>query len=215
MSCPQCVGIERMFDEKEAQRELKFYREKGPYKTATKLLDALREAGVDGASHLDVGGGVGALQHELFKAGVSTVVNVDGSSAYIAAATEEAERQGTRDKVTYHQGNFIDIAPTLEQADIVTLDRVLCCFPDVDDMVVASTAKARKYYGVVYPRNWLLSRVVVKVGNLALKVRGNPFRIFVHKPRHIDDLIRNAGFQPRYEGKTLVWHVALYERAAG
>ena len=214
MSCPQCVGIERLFDEKEAQRELRFYRKKGPYKTATKLLGALRETGVDGASLLDVGGGIGALQHELFKAGAATAVGVDGSSAYIAAATEEAERQGTRDKVTFHHGNFLDVAPSLEQADIVTLDRVLCCFPDVDDMIVASTAKARRYYGVVYPRRTLPARIAIRVVNLALKLRGNPYRVFIHEPGHIDKLVRNAGFAPRYEGKTLVWHVALYERAA-
>ena len=91
---------------------------------------------------------------------------------------------------------------------------MLCCFPDVDDMVVASTAKARRYYGVVYPRRTLPARITLRVVNMALKLRGNPFRLFIHEPARIDKLIRDAGFQPRYQGTTMVWHVALWERAA-
>jgi hypothetical protein len=78
MTCPHCVGAEEFFNSKEATGDLKRYRSKGPMKTAQMLIDALRD--------------VGALQHELFKAGVASAVDVDGSSAYIAAAMEEAER---------------------------------------------------------------------------------------------------------------------------
>ena len=183
MTCPHCVGIERFFDEKEARKDLKSYRKSGPKASAVKLLDSLKENDIEGATLLDIGGGIGALPQELFKAGLSTAVDVDGSSAYIAVAAEEAELLGTRDKLSFHQGNFIDIAPTLEEADIVTLDRVLCCFPDVDDMVVASTAKARRYYGLVYPRKTLGARFFIGLANAVMKAQRNPFRAFVHDPK--------------------------------
>lgn len=214
MTCPHCVGIEKLFDEKEAAKDLKSYRKSGPKASAVKLLDSLKANDLSGATLLDVGGGIGALPQELFKAGVSAAVDVDGSTAYIAAATEEAERLGTADKLTFHHGNFIDLAPSLEEADIVTLDRVLCCFPDVDDMVVASTAKARRYYGLIYPRKNPVAKAFIGLGNGFFRLRGNPFRAFVHDPKRIDAMIRDAGFQPLYQGTTMVWHVALWERTA-
>ncbi|MGZ8690915.1 MAG: class I SAM-dependent methyltransferase, partial [Aeromicrobium sp.] len=45
---------------------------------------------------LDIGGGVGAVHHELLHSGAATAVDVDASRAYIAVAREEAERQGLR-----------------------------------------------------------------------------------------------------------------------
>lgn len=68
------------------------------------------------------------------------------------------------------------------------------CFPDVGNMVVAATAKAHRYFGVVYPRNWLVARSFLSIGNIIFKLRGNPFHALVHKPGHIDELICGAGF---------------------
>ena len=212
MTCPHCVGAELFFDEEEAQKDLRRYRSKGPMKTAQMLLDALGQADVTGKRSLDIGGGVGALQHELLKAGAASAVDVDGSAAYIEASREEAGRNGTADRFEYHHGDFVDIVPSLEPADIVTLDRVLCCYPDVDAMVACSTALANEFYGLVYPRKTLGARGAIKLANLFMKLKKNPFRAFVHDPNHIDSLVRDAGFEPRYEGKTLVWHVVLYQR---
>jgi tRNA1(Val) A37 N6-methylase TrmN6 len=212
MTCPHCVGAEEFFDSKEARRDLKRYRAKGPMKTAQMLLAALKAADVTGKRLLDIGGGVGALQHELLAAGAASAVDIDGSTAYIAAAQEEADRVGTRDRVEYHHGDFLDVAPNLERAEIVTLDRVLCCYPDVDALVRGSTELANEFYGVVYPRRSIAAKAFVRIGNAFLRLKGNAFRAFVHDPKHVDSLVRGAGFEPRYEGKTLVWHVVLYQR---
>jgi SAM-dependent methyltransferase len=212
MTCPHCVGAEEFFSSKEAKGDLKRYRTKGPMKTAQMLLTALREAGVTDKRLLDIGGGVGALQQELLKAGAASAVDVDGSTAYIAAAQEEADRTGTRDKVEYFHGDFLDIAPQLERAEIVTLDRVLCCYPHVDALVARSAELASEFYGVVYPRKSVPAKALVRLANLYLRLKKNAFRAYVHDPTHVDTMIRDAGFEPRYEGKTLVWHVVLYQR---
>ena len=188
MTCPHCVGAEEFFNSKEATGDLKRYRSKGPMKTAQMLIDALRDAGVAEKCLLDIGGGVGALQHELFKAGVASAL----------------ERQGTRDRVEYHHGDFIDIASGLDEANVVTLDRVLCCYPDVRALVERSTTLTGSFYGVVYPRKSLVSKLAIGGANLFLKIKKNPFRAFVHDPERVDAMIREAGFLPRYQGKTLV-----------
>ncbi len=72
MSCAQCQGIERMFDRRAAERELRQYRAAGPGGTTRLLIDALKAEGVAGLTLLDIGGGVGAIQHELLRAGSAT-----------------------------------------------------------------------------------------------------------------------------------------------
>jgi magnesium-protoporphyrin O-methyltransferase len=95
---------------------------------------------------------------------------------------------------------------------VVTLDRVLCCYPDVDALVARSTDLADELYGVVYPRKTLGARVAIRLANFFLKVKRNPFRAFVHDPRHVDAMVREAGFEERYRATTLVWHVVVYQR---
>ena len=212
MTCPHCVGAEELFGARQARADLKRYRAKGPLKTAQMLIDALRALGVEDKRLLDIGGGAGVLQHELLKAGMAGAVGVDGSSAYIEAARDESARRGFDDRVTYRHGDFLDVAQTLEQADVVTLDRVLCCYPDVDALVARSTDLADELYGVVYPRKTLGARVAIRLANFFLKVKRNPFRAFVHDPRHVDAMVREAGFEERYRATTLVWHVVVYQR---
>ena len=84
--CSQCIGIEREFDQKLANEELQKYRNEGPIENTLALIDALKAEGISGAALLDIGGGIGAIQHELLKAGVSSCINVEVSQAYIDAA---------------------------------------------------------------------------------------------------------------------------------
>ena len=149
----RCCGHQEAFGEKTAKRDLRRYRRKGPRKTTRQLLDALRERGLDHASVLDIGGGVGVIEHELLDRGASRAQAVDASRAYLRAAREEAERRGHADRLEQHAGDFVELADTVEPADVVTLDRVICCYPEVDALVSLSAAHARRAYGVVYPRD--------------------------------------------------------------
>jgi magnesium-protoporphyrin O-methyltransferase len=93
MNC-KCEGIKQFFDPEEAERDLCSCQKNGPHHTTQLLLDATRAEGVDSKMVLDIGGEIGAIQHELLKTGASSAVNLDGSSAYIRVAKAEAERQG-------------------------------------------------------------------------------------------------------------------------
>ena len=65
MASCQCQGIERLFDRREALRKLHTYARQGPDRTTRLLLDAVKAAGIEGATLLDIGGGVGVAQLEL------------------------------------------------------------------------------------------------------------------------------------------------------
>lgn len=212
MQCCQCQGIEREFNRKAAAAELRQFRSHGPAKTTRMLIDALKTERIEGLTLLDIGGGVGAIQHELLKAGVSRSTNVEASSAYIDAAKAEAERLGHRDRVSHHHGDFIHLAPEIIPADIVTLDRVVCCYPDMPTLVGLSSARAKKLYGLVFPRDAWWNHAGLGILNLVRWLRRNPFRVFVHRPEAVDALIRANGLERRFHRQTFIWLVVVYAR---
>ena len=212
MSCPQCVGADRVFSGFYVARELKSYRRKGPRATTTMLVEALKAEDIEGSTLLDIGGGVGAIQHELLRAGASRATGADAASAYLQATREEAERQGHAERIEYRHGDFVQIAGDLESADVVTLDRVICCYHDMEALVDASVEKARRLYGVVYPRDVWWTRVSNGFLNFFFWLLRNPFRVFVHSSRDVDALVRGAGFRRQYTRMTPFWQVVLYKR---
>ncbi len=212
MDCCQCKGIEDLFNEKSVAKELSNYRQKGPDKTTRWLIQALKTEGVEDASLLDIGGGVGAIQHELLAAGAASATDVDASPAYISAAAQEAQRRGLADRVTFQHGNFVDIADELQPADIVTLDRVICCYHDMEKLVDRSAARARKLYGVVYPRDRWWAKLGVSALNFIFRLQKSPFRTFVHPTEAVEALISRYGFKRKFYRSTLVWQVVVYSR---
>jgi predicted TPR repeat methyltransferase len=211
---PTCCSpdYDAIFDERAARRELADYRRRGATGTTRRLVDAIRAAGVAGATVLDIGGGVGVIGAELLTAGASSMTDVDVSRAYVAAARDEVERRGFGDRATFRIGDFVQAAPDVEAADIVTLDRVICCYGGWMPLVDASTQRARRLYGLVYPRDRWWTRFVVGAQNAVMRLLRRPFRFYVHPERQVDARIRAAGFEPVLEERGLVWQTLLYRR---
>jgi magnesium-protoporphyrin O-methyltransferase len=165
MNCCQCQGIEELFSQKYVNKELSRYRTNGPDKTTRMLTEAIKTTDVQGSTLLDIGGGVGAIQHELLAAGVDHVTNVEASTAYLNVAKSEIQRLGLTERVSFHKGDFVGLAPDILPADIVTLDRVICCYPEMEELVSLSAARARKLYGLVYPRDAWWVKLVLAMEN--------------------------------------------------
>jgi len=214
MNCSAaCCGVDSVFDSRVAERDLRRYRRRGPHGSSRALISAIRSAGVQGASLLDIGAGVGAVTHELMDAGVTHAMIADASAAYAEAARSEATRRGHGKQLDVHVGDFVTMAEELPVADVVTLDRVICCYPDMPELVARSTAHARRLYGVVYPRNAWWVRLVAAGGNIMRRLTGNAFRSYMHPEHGIDAAVRHAGFRRRYLTRRLVWIAAVYERS--
>lgn len=210
--CHQCEGLERQFGRKTAERELRRFRRRGPPGTTRMLLEHLRERGLEGAALLDIGGGVGAIHHLLLDAGASTAVHVDVSPDYLRTAREEAARLGHGDRVRFLQGDFVQLAAELDEADVVTLDRVICCYPGMEQLVAGAAAKARRSLGAVYPREEWWTRAGVALANALLWLQRSPFRVYLHPPAAIDAVLRKHGFQRRSARKTFVWEIVVWTR---
>jgi magnesium-protoporphyrin O-methyltransferase len=210
-----CNGLEAVFGEEAARQDRVRYRRDGPDQSTTLLLELIGRAGVSGATILDIGGGIGVISHELLRAGAGHALLVEVSPAYLQAARQEARERNTLDRMEFAEGDFVPLAPDIDAADIVTLDRVICCYPDADALVRLSAAKARHLYALAFPRDRWYVRLALRIENVRQRIRGRAYRAYAHPHARIDALIAEAGLRPAGETHTLAWRVVLYERAAG
>ena len=214
MNCCQCEGIELLFDRDAADLNLEEYREVGPAETTSMLVEALLQEGVNGLTLLDIGGGVGAIQHALLEAGAQKSASVEASSGYHEASKAEAERRGLSDRASFLHGNFVDLAPEISPADIVTLDRVICCFDDMEGLVSLSAERAKRLYALVYPRDTWWVKIGFALEDLLRRLRRIPFRTYVHPTREVEAIVREKGLTQRSRRTTWEWQIVVYKRVA-
>lgn len=213
MTCTShCCGAETIFDEKKAEKSLKKYLKKGPEKFTKLLLNALYKNELTNFSLLDIGGGIGILQHELIKKGIIKTTDVDASTAYIATAKQLMKKNDTENKMKFIYADFNDCHQEIEKHDIVTLSRVVCCYPDAVGLINNSIAKTNKFYGLIYPRTGFLAQIFQKIMNLGMYLKKNPFRVFMHSEELINKTVCNNGFERIYYGNAFPWRVVLYQR---
>ncbi len=210
--CCGCDAIDRHFGAARAEEELATYLRRGPTSTARLILSALRDLPRPIDSLLDIGAGIGVLHHELLGSSVQSAVHVEAAHAYIDTARREAERRGHAGRVTFLHGDFVALGQSLASADLVTLDRVVCCYAPLEPLVRLSAEKANRYYALSFPRERWYVRMHAWWQNQRRSRSGNPFRTFVHSVGDIRRLLSEAGFEIRGSAKTLVWEVLLCAR---
>jgi magnesium-protoporphyrin O-methyltransferase len=201
------------YNEKRAASDLRRYREKGPIPSTRTLIEALKAEGVEGATLLDIGGGIGAIQHELLDAGATHATSVDASAPYLDAAREESARRGHGGRVTYQHGDFAELAESVPPTDIVTLDRVINVYPDWERLVRLSAVRAQRLYGLVYPRDTPPVRLVILAMNLVLRLLRKPVRASVPPVDMLEQIVRESGLSPHFSRSAgLAWQVVVYRR---
>ncbi len=210
--CAHCRGVEDMFGDRMAGRQLRQYRRKGPPKATRRLIDGIAADGLEGRTFIDVGGGVGAIQHELMGQGAAGGTSAEAAPAYMAVARLEAETRGYADRMNYVEGDFVREANKVEAADFVTLDRVVCCYPDMPAMMSAAGPLARRALGLVMPRTTRLIRGGVAFVNLIQRLRRHPFRIYVHDPDEVEAVLARHGLARRFAQDGLLWRVMVFGR---
>ncbi len=210
MTCCQRQVIEARFDRDFVVKKVQQYRQSGLKKESRLLVEALKSEGVEGLTLLDVGGGLGAIEHELIKAGVSRAMNVEASQAFIDAAKTEAARHGLADKMTFLHGDLVELAPQVPETDIVTLDKVVCCYQDMESLVRASVEKTKRLYGLVYPRDDWWMKAAIGFENLFETLKGSDWRVYVHRTQEVDRLIKEHGLRPRFCRTLIDWQIVVY-----
>lgn len=207
-------GISCCFDD-ESKRMLKDYKKEGLDDTSTVVSDALSSRDLPGSSILELGCGIGALSLELLKKGAGSVHGMDLSPAMVELARSLAAEAGVSQKASFERGD--GAVAVLPSSDVVILDKVLCCYPDVVALVANSSSAARRYYVFSLPND---RRVVTRflrffVPLQAIFSRRNSFRFFIHSTSQIEEKLKAKGFTPVFESAVgWIWSVFIYAAPA-
>jgi len=211
-SCCRPESYGAFFSEKAARRALRRYRKRGLDGLSARIAAVVREHGVRGATVLEIGGGIGALEVELLQAGAARGMNVELSPEYEEAAAELAEELRLDDRLERRIGDFV-AEPSVPDADAVVLNRVVCCYPDYDALVGAAAERTRRLLVFSFPRERALVRTAFTLMNLWLRLTRNDFRGFVHPVRAMLDVAERRGLTPVLEHRGFFWQLAALERA--
>jgi magnesium-protoporphyrin O-methyltransferase len=211
-SCCSPGSYVEVFGAKQARRDARRYRRKGLDKLTRRLVDRVVARGVAGASVLEGGGGVGAIEIELLERGATRATNIELSSAYEREAGALLSERGLAGRVERRVGDFV--ADDVDAADVVVLHRVVCCYPDHRALVGAAADHATRMLALTLPRERALTRIGFRAINLFLRARHCGFRTFVHPVAEILDAARAHGLQlVVLERSGPIWQIAVLERS--
>lgn len=210
-SCCRPESYSAFFSEKAARRALRRYRRRGLDRLSARIAGVVRNHGVNGATVLEVGGGIGALEVELLEAGAERATNVELSPEYEEAAAELARERGVERLVERRIGDFVadSDAPI---ADTVVMNRVVCCYPDYEALVGAAADRTRRLLVLSFPRERPVVRAAFALMNLWLRLIRNDFRGFVHPVKPMIDLAQRRGLTPVVQHRGIFWQLAALER---
>jgi 2-polyprenyl-3-methyl-5-hydroxy-6-metoxy-1,4-benzoquinol methylase len=213
VSCCPPKGYTKLFSKRAARRDAKRYRRGGLDDTAQQMVAFLRERGLAGASVLEIGGGVGAIQLELLKAGAARTTNLELSPEYEQVARELAHEQGVEERVERRLGDVVQEPGLAGEADAVVMHRVVCCYPDFDALVGAASERAKRYLVLSFPRPRALIRAWFSVVNIGARLLRWEYRTWVHPPQALIEAAERRGLRLASESSGRIWQVALLERA--
>lgn len=212
MTCKHCCDSNIIFDTKSAKKELKRYRKKGAIGATNKLIEAMSGLPKKDKTLLDIGGGIGALQWEFLENEASNTTDIDGSEGYLHVAEEYATEKGWQDKVTFSEGDINDVVNELDKHDFVTLDKVVCCYPDYELILNNATAKCNEYLALTFPMSGFISRTLNIFPSIYFWIKRSEFKTYIHSNRLIESAIENNGFTPIHKSIKFPWRVQVYRK---
>jgi magnesium-protoporphyrin O-methyltransferase len=195
-----------------ARRAAKRYRNKGVDKTGRQMVAFLERHGIEGASVLEIGGGLGELQIELLKRGAARALNLEMSPAYDEEAARLLREAGVEGRAERRLHDIAADPAGVEPADVVVLHRVVCCYPDYERLLGAAAEHARRLLVFSYPPRNPASRLLIGAQNLFFRLRRMEFRTFAHPPTRMLAVLEERGLRRVYAHHPLVWQIAGLER---
>ena len=206
-------GISRCFDHCACAKSKR--RHPGRVRGVSKvLLELVERQGLAGATVLELGCGLGGLTRETVRLGASRATGIDLSPESVRAATRLAAGDALTDRVAFSVGD--GARTSLEPHDVVVLDKVICCYPEMDALLENSLGAARRTYAFVAPVSWgwrgLAARIAISFGNAFFRITRQGYRAFVHDLRHVEARIADEAFERIAATRSAIWFVGVYGR---
>src|SRR5262245_52203462 len=210
-SCCSREATDRFFS-KYARRYRRRFKRRGLDKASRKLVEGLQHQGIQGSSLLDIGCGVGGVHLTLLKNGASSAQGVEMSTGMIEAAIGLSKEMGLGSRVEHIHGDFVDLDGEIRVADVVIMDKVICCYPDPVQLLGKATARTRNLFAVSYPGRGQLSRIIFNGMHRLGEWLGWSFHPYYHEPMDIDRIITGFGFAERFASATVIWQVKVFSK---
>ena len=206
-------GQDEFFKDRFAKRTAKRFRRKGLDAVSRSLVTRAGEGGLEGATVLEIGGGVGQVMLALLEAGASRGEVVELVPSYEKHARQLAEELGVGDRASFRTADLVADPAAREPADVVVLNRVVCCTPDGVELAGVAASLAQRTLVLSFPRDARLVRAAFAGVNAAQWLRRRRFRVFVHSPKALRVAAEAHGLRLVTERSGPVWQVAAFERA--
>ena len=212
--CCSPQGYRQIFSEKSARADARRYRRKGLDPTSRRIVDILKKHGVKDRTLIDVGGGIGAIEIELLKDGLGRAVSVELTPTYEEVASDLLRESGHEDRVERSVMDFAEAGGVIGPADLVVMNRVICCYPDMPRLAGAAADHTRSMLVMSFPNRRWWTRLALSLANLGLRVTRRQFRIFLHMPHLIMATAEQHGLRTRLNEPGRFWQVVALERVA-
>jgi len=188
------------------------FAKKGFETSQQQLIDGITQAKYKDKTLLEIGCGVGHLHQTLIEEGAKSATGIELANKMLDEAKDWAKQRGLTEKTTYFEGDFISIADTVEPADIVIMDKVVCCYPDANSLIHRSLDKCLSAYALTYPRKTWYTRLGTQILALIMKLSGSDFRPYEHDPEQIENWVMQQGYQKIFQNQTTVWLTQVYAK---
>ncbi len=188
------------------------FSNKGFEVSQQQLIEGITQASYKDKILLEIGCGVGHLHQTLIEQGAKSATGIELAAKMLDEARDWAKQRGLTEKTNYIEGDFIFIANTIEPADIVIMDKVVCCYPDADSLTHRSLEKCLSTYALTYPRKTWYTRLGMQILALLMKLVGSDFRPYVHDPDQIEKWITEQGYKKINQAQTTVWLTQVYKK---
>jgi SAM-dependent methyltransferase len=174
-----------------------------------RLRDGLLSMDPTDRTVLELGCGRGGLLLALVQAGVVKATGVDLSATSIDAARTRFEQAQLSGRADLSVGDAARVP--LGSHDWVILDRVMCCYPDIERLLANTLPAARQIYAFTVPtsRCWrgVIARLDERVENAWNSLRGRPCPGYVHDLHLIEERLARAGFWLRHRDRQRLWQL--------
>lgn len=212
--CPGGNAYEVEFSHDYARSTAQRYVRRGLTRLAGRMVDFVQARGIEGSSILEIGGGVGHVCIDLLRRGAATATNLDLSPNYEEEARELAARYGLAGRLARLQLDIARSPDDVPPADVVILNRVVCCYPDYVGLLSAAGSHARSLLVMSYPTANPWNRLLLGIENWSKLARGREFRAYLHDPAAMIAIPERNGLRLVMEHHGPAWSIAGFERRA-
>jgi magnesium-protoporphyrin O-methyltransferase len=205
-------GQEELFGEKTAAHDAQKYRRRGPDSMARSLARRAGARGVEGASVLEIGGGIGQVALELLKAGAASAEVVELLPEYEPFVRELASEAGVGERMAFRTADLVADPAAAAPVDLVVMNKVVCCTPDGITLAGVAASLARRTLVLSFPREVWWARTGLATVNLYLRLRRRRFRVFVHPQAALEGAAEAHGLARASERNGPLFRIVAFER---